>query len=160
MFLCLYLWLLHWFSWVSFMPIQALEVPQSPNNVYAKNKGGFSTLDAQNNSLQSISWNRSCSFHYRYCYLASAGLTVATETDGSPVQQSGVTGKQQSLVCTPAIHWHKHISKTHSRNLSTLQTGTTKNSTTFVTTDWRKVKRPRLNLISPITWLQHETHSH
>lgn len=90
-----------------------------------KNQGDISTLDAQNNSFSLHFMDQKpffetvlCSFHYRFCFLAFRGQTVATETNGASVQQSDVTGKQQSLVWTPAIHWHTDESPTHSQNLS------------------------------------------
>lgn len=44
----------------------------------------------------------------------STGPTVAAETDGAPVQHSDVTGKQQSLVWTPAVRRHTYPARSKS----------------------------------------------
>lgn len=60
--------------------------------------------------------------HRSYCCLALTGLTASTGTDGASVQQSDVTGKQQSLVwisrnshVDPLIEMNVYITHTHTR---------------------------------------------
>ncbi len=80
-------------------------------------KGTFWTLDAQNNSFnfhsmnqQHFSCNRSLQFSLPIWLFGFNRTNCGHRDRWCFCQQPDVTGKQQSLVWTPATHWHTDAS--------------------------------------------------